>query len=117
MIQPHGQEFRYGKYYGEKNGLEQEVKMFKYEMLTDKDYQYSSLARSLITRKGSIGIRTSYDHKWRIRGIIELQDGKRYMINTIYVVEDMSAPQVSSIVKLSKRILHYMELIELVIKQ
>ena len=116
MFQSHSQEFRYGKYLGIKNGLEQETKMFKYEILTDKDYQYSSVARNLITTKESIGIRTSYQLGWKINGIVELQDGCLYLIRSIKSTMDWNAPQVNSIVKNSGVVLHYLELLKMVRK-
>lgn len=111
LSQQHGQ-FRYGKYLGivPSNNVNS-APFFTYEIMGEKERRYNQVVQNCITVENSIIIRTNYMYQWLNQAIVELQDGKLYMINNIKEYEEEINPQVYSTVKQGTDVLYYLELI------
>lgn len=110
LTQRQGQ-FRTGKYLGKAPNVAS-APFFTYEQISDKERRYNHIVTNLITTNESIVIKTNYEYDWRVRNWVQLQDGNRYVINSIKNIEDEVNPQVFDVVKNGTDTYYYMELIQ-----
>ena len=108
-----GEQFRIGKYLGQKNQFnEASAPFFTYEEVSEKTKRFDQIIQNLQTSQNGLVIRTNYVYKWKPQDKVKLQDEKVYIITQVQEQEEHINPQSASVLKTPIDTLFYIELIQ-----
>lgn len=111
LSQQQGQ-FRTGRYLGVRpSNNVASAPFFTYEVMGERERRYNQIVQNLITVEDSVIIRTNYNHKWLNQAMVQLQDGKRYIIVNMKFYEEEINPQAFALLREGVDTLFYLELI------
>lgn len=102
-------QFLTGTKYNKKTDYEGEK--FRYAILENQRKSFGTITGNLMENQGAMSIETHFDLEWKVNQFVVLQDGTRWIINSVTKMEQEVNPQVLLTFKTNEETMYVLSLI------